>query len=46
MDVYMVAGSQAEKRTDNRIYVMKWGDMHRTTQEDVECSDSDEETER
>ena len=28
MDVYMVAGSQAEKRGDNRLYVMKWGDMH------------------
>lgn len=27
MDIYMVAGSQAEKRTDNRIYVMKWGEM-------------------
>ena len=27
MDVYMVAGSQAEKRADNKIYVMKWGAM-------------------
>lgn len=46
MEVYMVAGSQAEKRSDNRIYVMKWSDMHRTTNEDEECSDSDEEAER
>jgi ribosome assembly protein RRB1 len=46
MDIYMVAGSQAEKRNDNRIYVMKWGDMHRTTHEDEECSDSDEEEAR
>ena len=46
MDVYMVAGSQAEKKTDNRIYVMKWGEMHRTTHEDEELSDSDEEEER
>ena len=46
MDVYMVAGSQAEKKADNRIYVMKWGEMHRTTQEDEECSDSEEEAER
>ena len=43
MDVYMVAGSQAEKRTDNRLYVMKWADMQRTTFEDEECSDSEEE---
>ena len=43
MDVYLVAGSQAEKRADNRIYVMKWGDMNKTTFEDEECSDSEEE---
>lgn len=43
MDVYMVAGSQAEKRADNRLYVMKWADMQRTTFEDEECSDSEEE---
>lgn len=42
----MVAGSQAEKRVDNRIYVMKWAEMHRTTHEDEECSDSEEEAER
>ena len=46
MDVYMVAGSQAEKRGDNRPYVMKWGDMHKTTFEDEECSDSEEEEAR
>ena len=46
MDVYMVAGSQAEKRSDNRLYVMKWGDMRKTTHEDEECSDSEEEEER
>ena len=43
MDVYMVAGSQAERRGDNKLYVMKWADMHRTTHEDEECSDSEEE---
>ena len=43
IDVYLVAGSQAEKRADNRIYVMKWGDMNKTTFEDEECSDSEEE---
>ena len=46
MDVYLVAGSQAEKKSDNKIYVMKWGEMHRTTQEDEELSDSEEEEER
>ena len=46
MDVYMVAGSQAERRGDNKLYVMKWADMHRTTHEDEECSDSEEEEER
>ena len=43
MDVYLVAGSQAEKKSDNKIYVMKWGEMHKTTQEDEELSDSEEE---
>ena len=46
MDVYLVGGSQAEKRSDNRLYVMKWGDMHQTTFEDEECSDSEEEEAR
>ena len=46
MDVYLVAGSQAEKRAENKIYVMKWGEMERTTFEDEECSDSEEEAER
>ena len=42
MTVYCVAGSQAEKKADNRLYVMKWGDMHKTVHEDDE-SDSEEE---
>jgi len=46
MDVYMVAGSQAEKRADNRLYVMKWADMQKTVHEDEELSDSEEEEER
>jgi len=46
MDIYMVAGSQAEKRSDNRLYVMKWAEMNKTTHEDEECSDSSEEEER
>jgi ribosome assembly protein RRB1 len=41
----MVAGSQAEKKTDNRIYVMKWSEMLKTNREDEVDSDmnSDEE---
>ena len=46
MEIYMVAGSQAEKRADNRLYVMKWAEMQKTTHEDEECSDSEEEAER
>lgn len=42
----MISGSQAEKKGDNRLYVMKWGDMHKTTFEDEECSDSEEEADR
>ena len=40
--VYMVAGSSAEKKSDNRIYAMKWSDMHKTLHEDDENSDSEE----
>ena len=39
----MVAGSSAEKKSDNRIYAMKWSDMHKTLHEDDEFSDSEEE---
>lgn len=48
MTVYMVAGSQAPKKSDNRIYVMKWGEMHKTVNEDDDNSsdDSGEETQR
>ena len=43
MCTYMVAGSQAEKKSENRIYAMKWSEMHKTLHEDDECSDSEEE---
>lgn len=29
MSVYFVAGSQATKKQDNKIYVMKWNKMER-----------------
>ena len=41
--VYMVAGSSAEKKSDNRIYAMKWSEMHKTLHEDDEFSDSEED---
>jgi hypothetical protein len=44
MTAYMVAGSQAEKKSDNKIYVMKWSEMEKTSGEDNYDSDeSDEE---
>ena len=46
MTVYMVAGSQADKKSDNKIYVMKWADMHKTVNEDENNSDSDDESAR
>ena len=41
MTAYMVAGSQAEKKSDNKIYVMKWSEMEKTTNEDDVDSDED-----
>jgi len=46
MEAYFVAGSQAEKKSDNRIYVMKWADMVKTVDDDESCSDTDEENEK
>ena len=43
MEAYFVAGSQAEKKSDNLIYVMKWSDMQKTVNEDELASDSEEE---
>lgn len=41
--VYFCAGSQSEKKNENKIYVMKWSDMRKTLTDDVEESDSDED---
>ena len=48
MGVYMVAGSQADKKNENKLYVMKWHDMYKTDKEDEIDSDmdSDEENEK
>ena len=46
MSAYLVAGSQASKKNENKIYVMKWAEMFKTVDEDKECSDSDEENQK
>lgn len=42
--VYVVAGSQATKKRDNRIYIMNWCNLCKTLHDDdAEKDDSDEE---
>jgi ribosome assembly protein RRB1 len=41
LTVYMVAGSQAEKKTENKLYVMKWSEMYKTDKEDEIDSEED-----
>jgi hypothetical protein len=47
MDVYFCTGSQnSQNKTDNKIYVMKWGEMAKTTYDDQlpkEDSEDDDE---
>ena len=43
--VYMVAGSQSSQKSENRIYVMKWSEMHKTLHEDDAIDHSSEESE-
>jgi ribosome assembly protein RRB1 len=45
LTTYMVAGSQAEKKADNKIYVMKWSEMYKTNKEDEVHSDMDSDEE-
>ncbi|KAJ3414977.1 ribosome biosynthesis protein rrb1 [Chytridiales sp. JEL 0842] len=42
MTVYAVAGSQAERAKDNKIYVMKMSELHRTKHDDDDEMDDDE----
>jgi len=47
MTAYVVAGTQAERQADNRIYVMKWSHLYRTSKDGAEEEDdesSDEES--
>ena len=39
--VYLCAGSQALKRSENKIYVMKWSNMQKTLKDDDEDSDNE-----
>ena len=42
-NVYLVAGSQAPKKNENKIYVMKWGDMHKTLRDDDDVANDESE---
>ena len=42
-DAYVVAGSQAVKRSDNKIYVMKWCNLYKTLEDEDESDDENEE---
>lgn len=44
MTSYVVAGTQAEKVEDNRIYMMKWSRLYRTNKDGREDSDDDSES--
>lgn len=43
MTAYVVAGSQAEEATDNRIYMMKWSNLRKTAKDGKEDSDDEED---
>ncbi|KAJ3106679.1 ribosome biosynthesis protein rrb1 [Phlyctochytrium planicorne] len=44
MTAYVAAGSQAERARDNKVYVMKMSDLHRTKHDDDdEAEDEDED---
>lgn len=45
LTVYMVAGSQADKKSENKLYVMKWAEMYKTDKEDEVNSDMDSDDE-
>ena len=43
--VYFCAGSQAQKKGDNKLYVMKWANMGEIKAEEEESEDSQDEDE-
>jgi len=42
---YFCAGSQSTKKSENKIYVLKWSDMHKTLKDDDVSSGDDDENE-
>ncbi|KAJ3093614.1 ribosome biosynthesis protein rrb1, partial [Physocladia obscura] len=44
MAAYIVAGSQAEKQKDNKLYVMKMSDLHRTKHDDDDGMNDDSDS--
>lgn len=45
MEVYFCGGSQSENTQENKIYVMKWSDMHKTINDDEQISEHSGEDE-
>ncbi|CAJ1383638.1 unnamed protein product [Effrenium voratum] len=45
MTAYVVAGSQASRTEDNRLYVMKWHKLYKTSKDGKEDEDEDESEE-
>lgn len=43
MTAYVVAGTQAKTRTDNKIYMMKWSKLYKTVKDGREESDEDDD---
>jgi ribosome assembly protein RRB1 len=41
-DAYVVAGSQAEKKNDNKLYVMKWTGLYKTLVDDEGNEDEED----
>jgi ribosome assembly protein RRB1 len=41
----MVGGCQSSQKSENRIYVMKWSEMHKTLHEDDAAGNSSEDSE-
>jgi ribosome assembly protein RRB1 len=41
--VYFCAGSQSLKKSENKIYVLKWSEMHKTLKDDDVSSGEEEE---
>lgn len=42
-NAYVVAGSQAVKKSENKLYVMKWTNLYKTLQDEDEHDDNEED---